>query len=326
MREGPLRRPLDGLRARRQFARRADAIVVSIPKGGRTWLRVLIQAYRTRGIPEEFVLRAGPANRLPPPAAHFTHERWTHQTTRSLKEFLLRDQLLPDDLLPTKPVVLLARDPRDVIVSLYFEETRRRRRFMETWSRQRRFLYRAVSEAFTRVKGREVFQGPMAAFIRSPLYGIRPVVTTMNDWLDRFSRLPRFRLLRYEDLQADTTARLRDLLQFMGVREVDEEILARAIAFASFENMRRLEESGAFDERLRPAAAADPESYKVRRGKIGGYVDYLSADDIAFLEAEIARLDPRFGYATPAAALVAGHVPAGKAAPPDEVTGRSPTY
>jgi hypothetical protein len=28
----------------------------------------------------------------------------------------------------------------------------------------------------------------------------------------------------------------------------------------------------------------DPESYKTRRGKVGGYVDYLTAEDIAFID------------------------------------------
>ena len=35
----------------------------------------------------------------------------------------------------------------------------------------------------------------------------------------------------------------------------------------------------------------------MRRGKVGGYVDYLSAGDVEFLDEEVARLDLRFGYA-----------------------------
>jgi hypothetical protein len=40
----------------------------------------------------------------------------------------------------------------------------------------------------------------------------------------------------------------------------------------------------------------DPESFKVRRGKIGGFADYLSQDDQEYAAAALARLDPRFGY------------------------------
>jgi hypothetical protein len=43
----------------------------------------------------------------------------------------------------------------------------------------------------------------------------------------------------------------------------------------------------------------DPESFKTRRGKIGGYVDYLSADDVAWLNRRIdAELDPFYGYSS----------------------------
>jgi hypothetical protein len=40
----------------------------------------------------------------------------------------------------------------------------------------------------------------------------------------------------------------------------------------------------------------DPESFKVRRGKVGGYREYLSAGDQQFSAAAMKELDPRFGY------------------------------
>jgi hypothetical protein len=41
---------------------------------------------------------------------------------------------------------------------------------------------------------------------------------------------------------------------------------------------------------LRTSSAADPESFKVRRGKVGGFRDYLAPDDIAYIDAcEAAR-------------------------------------
>ena len=50
------------------------------------------------------------------------------------------------------------------------------------------------------------------------------------------------------------------------------------------------------DERLRPGQADNPDSFKVRWGKAGGYRDYLDPVSIAFLDAEVAKLDPFFGY------------------------------
>ena len=62
--------------------------------------------------------------------------------------------------------------------------------------------------------------------------------------------------------------------------------------------MRRLEEAGTLrNNRLRPTIAGDPEAFKVRRGIVGGYRDYLSADDIGYAENHIAReLDPFYTW------------------------------
>jgi hypothetical protein len=40
----------------------------------------------------------------------------------------------------------------------------------------------------------------------------------------------------------------------------------------------------------------DPESFKVRRGKVGGYQEYLSAEDEKYAANALRRLDPLFGY------------------------------
>ena len=70
-----------------------------------------------------------------------------------------------------------------------------------------------------------------------------------------------------------------------------------ALEFSRFENMQKLEAAGAFDSNiLHPGDVRDPESFKVRRGKVGGYREYLSAEDQQFAAAAMKELDPRFGY------------------------------
>ena len=57
--------------------------------------------------------------------------------------------------------------------------------------------------------------------------------------------------------------------------------------------MQRKEARGEYSTlSLTPADASDPESFKVRRGKIGGYADYLSEEDVAFMEVLCADLPP----------------------------------
>lgn len=51
--------------------------------------------------------------------------------------------------------------------------------------------------------------------------------------------------------------------------------------------MQKVEQSRAFDQPwLRPRLGAP----KVRAGRVGGYVEALSAEDIAFIDAEMQRL------------------------------------
>jgi hypothetical protein len=62
--------------------------------------------------------------------------------------------------------------------------------------------------------------------------------------------------------------------------------------------MRRLEETGRIaHSRMAPGDPNDPESFKTRRGEIGGYLGYLSPGQIASMDAYMAEhLDPVFGY------------------------------
>ena len=188
--------------------------------------------------------------------------------------------LIPRADAAAKPVLLVVRDPRDVIVSLFFHLQKRA----------------------------HSYAGDLPGLLRHPVFGVRRVVTVMNGWLAEWDRLGRLHLLRYEDAKADPHGSFAEALRFLqpGV-EPDACALAHAVGVSSFENMRRLEKGDAQapgsgivatlqEEALRPADVDDVDSYKVRRGKVGGYVDYLSAEDVAFLDAEMVRLDRRFGY------------------------------
>src|SRR5439155_14793403 len=108
---------------------------------------------------------------------------------------------------------------------------------------------------------------------------------------------PDFLLLRYETLRHAPTAEFRKLLHVLREAPVHEAAFARALEFSDFGHMRKLEGSGAFDSKiLRAGDARDPESFKVRRGKIGGYREYLSAEDQKYAAGALTKLDSRFGY------------------------------
>jgi hypothetical protein len=63
---------------------------------------------------------------------------------------------------------------------------------------------------------------------------------------------------------------------------------------ARFDRMRAREASGELAKRygraLTPGDPTDADSFKVRRGVIGGYRDELSAEDVTFCDDWLARL------------------------------------
>jgi hypothetical protein len=79
---------------------------------------------------------------------------------------------------------------------------------------------------------------------------------------------------------------------------ISEACIKEAVQFASFDNMRKMEAEGRFQSGvLKPANPADPESYKTRQGKVQGYLDYLSDEDLQYLNDEMhQKLNALYGY------------------------------
>src|SRR5207249_4526496 len=110
---------------------------------------------------------------------------------------------------------------------------------------------------------------------------------------------------------------LARIMEFIEGRPADKTEIESAVAFAAFDDLQRKESANFFStDRLRPGDAANPNSFKVRRGKVGGYRDYFSPDQLARIEARIAeaRLGG-FGYLPDPVA--AESQPTEPSAPPD---------
>ncbi|MFL6499608.1 MAG: sulfotransferase domain-containing protein [Candidatus Udaeobacter sp.] len=264
---------------RRNFSSRArelsggDAIILSIPKSGRTWLRAFLCAYFCRRFGLEFTLRPGRYALPGFPRIVFSHDMFEHRTKGDRWDRIRGKYLVPRRELNRAKIILLARDPRDCFVSLYLQLTRRDP---------------------NAVKLRQKTVGEM---LRDEKFGMRAIVDTMNNWLNEFSHRDNFTLVRYEALRASPEEGFRDLLAHLGESSPDANIFQQALEFSRFENMQKLEAAGAFDSKiLHPGDVRDPESFKVRRGKVGGYREYLSLEDQQFAEAALTKLDRRFGY------------------------------
>ena len=209
------------------------------------------------------------------PRIIYSHDTFEQRTkAERLWDRVRGKYLIPRAELRRARVILLARDPRDAFVSLFVQTTRR------------------VHENPDELK-----QKSASELLRDPAFGIRSIGTVMNVWLAELAARPNFALFRYETLRENPAQCFRDVLAALGETSPDEAAFAHALAFSEFGNMKKLETEGAFESKiLRAGDVRDPESFKVRRGKVGGYREYLSIEDQQYAAAALRELDPLFGY------------------------------
>jgi sulfotransferase family protein len=265
---------------RRNFSSRArelsggDAIVISIPNSGRTWVRTFLCAYFCARYEHPFSLHPETHHDSRIPRIIYTHDLYEHYTKTRCWDRIRGKFLVPPREVKRAKIILLARDPRDAFVSHYIEMTRR------------------TAETAEELKSR-----PVGDVLRDPILGIGLIIETMNAWFAEFAPRPDCLLVRYEDLHASPNEQFRRVLAAVGETKPQIRDFENALAFSRFGNMRKMEASLEYDRQLlQPGDANDPESYKVRRGKIGGYVDYLDPTDVEYADKAMLALDPRFGY------------------------------
>jgi len=269
------------LRGVEQFdkLRSADIVFVSFGKSGRTWLRVMVShLFRVMyGLPQNAILgfdNFHNLNRLVP-KTFFTHDNYIKDFTG---DFETKRPFYD------KTVVLLARDPRDVAVSQFFQ-----------WKHRVKPSKVAINNYPPRGSDISLFD-----FVMGDNGGSMQAVTEfLNLWAKEADKVKKFHLLRYEDLRAHPREELRKLLDFLGVEATAADVNA-AVEYSSYENMKKMESRQQFrlaGGRMVPRDRDNPDSYKVRRAKVGGYRDYFTDEEVAAIDARLAgTLDPLFGY------------------------------
>lgn len=251
--------------------RPTDVYVISYPKSGRTWLRVLIgkAVCLKYGLPDEMMLDT---HRLTTTAG-LLRTHFVHDYSEILSGLDYRRMPATKHEYAKKKVIFIVRDIKDTLVSSYFQATKRTSKF----------------------------RGSISEFVRSELFGVKKIVTFYNVWYNNRHVPKDFLLLRYEDMHPDPAEALIQTLCFIGLEPAGDRIVREAVAFASFNNMKKMEVGGYFkDPKMRPGDANDEESYKVRKGVVGGYAAYLNEMDIQYIDRTIEELGCPFVQNQPA--------------------------
>ncbi|NIV74429.1 MAG: sulfotransferase [Gammaproteobacteria bacterium] len=257
---------------------RSDAAIVSFGKSGRTWLRVMLSRYFqvSFDLPRHMLIGYDNMHRRDArvPKLFFTHDNYLKDYTGHCDS--------KQDYFDHK-VVLLVRHPADIAVSQYYQW-----RYRMTPHKKRLNGYPA--------HGADV---SLIDFVMGEQAGLPKIIGFLNLWADAASRMRDLLIVRYEDMRAAPARELARVVGFLGMPASDEAI-RDAVAFAAFENMKGLEHKGLFrfaGRRMRPGDRANPDSYKVRRAKVGGYRDYFSDEQVRAIDGLIERtLSERFGY------------------------------
>lgn len=238
-----------------------DTFLVSYPKSGNTWTRFLVAnlVYPARHpdfsninelIPDPEALSKRHLKSLPRPRILKSHQYFDPRYQK---------------------VIYIVRDPRDVMLSEYHFQIKRR----------------LIGEDF-----------PLAEFVTQFLRGQQDHphgswFENVGSWVFIRGHHPGFLLVRYEDLLSQPVPEMARIAAFVGVR-ADSASLARAIEQSSAERMRELEKKQAHlwsstkDTRL--------DKPFVRKAKAGGWRAELPQECAAMIEATWGRLMTDLGY------------------------------
>jgi Sulfotransferase domain len=245
-----------------------DIFIISYPKAGRTWHRFLFGNYITRTLELPITKAQKTAkltNRVPGGLT-----RYNHNAANCIDAIPSEHPIVATPELWTgRKVIFIVRDPRDIIVSCWFH-----------------CHYRERS-----------YSGTIQEFIRSPYSGIEKILVAHNRWWANRHLASEFVITSYEQMSKDLDGVLRDTLRFMGNWPIDDTRVAESARAASFENMRGIESEGVIQHHSLRLTSLDPRARKIREGKVGGFRNHLTDQDIAYIESCIERIgDPFVNY------------------------------
>ncbi|HVO63590.1 MAG TPA: sulfotransferase domain-containing protein [Terriglobales bacterium] len=237
-----------------------DTFLVSFPRSGNTWTRFLVCNLMK---PDDPVTFAQLESRIPEIYYVPNRKLRTFARPRVIKSHECFDPRYPR-------VIYIVRDPRDVLISYYEFQLKRR----------------VISDACS-------IEEFLPRFMRSE---IEPKIGCWRDhvvsWTATRGNSENFLFLHYEDMLADTPSEATKIAAFLGL-DCSPERIARAVALSSADRMRKLEK----EESKQWSATKKTRQDKafVRKAESGGWKS-LPEHCVAQLEAAWGDVISSVGY------------------------------
>ncbi|MDJ0729741.1 MAG: sulfotransferase domain-containing protein [Crocosphaera sp.] len=249
--------------------------LVSFPKSGRTWLCFMLSEMLIKAYDIELEKSTVHLNKLTKKYHQLPRIIETHEDSMLTNEqgkncdierlFIYGGRL---KYLNNK-VILLVRDPRDVVVSHYYQIK-------------------------NRVKDCPIQVTSLTEFVRHPLYGFERIIRFYQIW-NRNRWIPKqFLMIKYEDLVINGVDTLQKIIEFIELKKIDYDLIKNVYQLSEADNMRKMELQGQIEGMK--FLDTDRNSLKVRNAKIGSYLEELSDEDINYCKALMGKLPQIYRY------------------------------
>ncbi len=225
-------------------------LLLEYPKCGRTWLRFMINQAETRVSSVPLINTLHGVNY---PEHHLPRVRYVHgfRIGTPLTE---RSTGLITRPIGLKGIILMVRQPEQVMVSYYYQSVYRQQ---------------------------DAFSGTISQFVRDQNYGINAYVTYLEFYLKRLED-KKYLVVKYEELKKNTRSILNNTLNFIDIN-IDDAEIDEIVEASSFLRMQSFEQAGYLNPSWIRPASPDKRASKLRSGGASHPKDHLSAGDLNYI-------------------------------------------
>ena len=212
-------------------------VLVSFPKSGRTWLRVMLDKLNVK--------------------YEYEHGKVNKEMKFSFYEKKLKKH---SKQMHKMQCIYMIRCPIDTIVSWYFQMVVRKKDDK---------MPNEINQ-FCKLNIQKVIDHHLAVLESKDSFGS-------------------FHLISYENLKRNCVEEMKSLLDFCN-KVIPHDEIKKVVEECEFNKMKKFHKDPQYSKRNYQFYSKNgPEAQKVRKGKIGGYVDYLEEDTIEKLNKILAK-------------------------------------